>query len=392
MPRLRIALLVGLLSLTACTTSVPGMPSQPPPAGGTFTTVLDSYDLITGFAPDVVGGRDVAALPGGGFVALFALLNSGASGGGSLLVTLAEDDGDLRPTDSWLLPWLRSPAHVHPTADGGVVVAGARSEDAGGGFGVATLAPGADAPQEVRLERAVPLPASGGFHTALSADGRTLFAALPPADDDASRLLAIGLDAGTVLERGPQVETAPRAFVGGLTARPDGGVTAVLSRAEPRTDQLRPAVLLTYDAGLRPTTPPVELTPGRPSIPTDVALTGDGTPVVLVIDDPGATYTPRLITVHDDVVSGVDVAGDGADEPADLVVDGSGEVAHAGTPSSVDPAAVLTFDVASGATLSEVSPCPAASRFDELAVSTRTGHMLALGLCDYHPTAVLLGR
>jgi hypothetical protein len=357
MPRVRrtAAALAVVLAAAACTSDGDVGPSQRSgPDGG--PVLLGTVDLDA-----AVGGDarllDLAAPPGGDPVALLSdgdtrgwLVQVGSGGDGPMATTLLQ------------LPAVGDDAELTVLADGSFLVA---STSPTAGYQLLTVRPDGQATVTalgVRPERAA---------TALSPDGRTLFAALTLPDAGPAQLLAVDVTSGVVSRTAPVV---PEGTVTALATRPDGGLAALV-------DSGGRALITTYGADLRPVGEPLDLAPDAPvGIPAAVDVTADGTVVATAHVDDGRRLG-RLVTVVDGAVATsaeLDGVGDSA---LDVVVSPDGGTAWVPQADLSFPAELLTIDLASGERVSAVSLCAGAAVLGDVAPLDGDAGVVATGSC-----------
>ena len=321
MPRVRrtVAVLAVVLAAAACTGDGDADPARRSGSDG-GPALLGTVDLDA-----AVGGDarllDLAAPPGGDPVALLGdggtrgwLVRVGSGGDGPTATTLLQ------------LPAVGDDAELTVRPDGQATVT--------------TLG--------VRPERAA---------TALSADGRTLYAALTLPDAGPAQLLAVDLAAGVVSRTAPVV---PGGTVTALATRPDGGLAALV-------DSGGRALLTTYGADLRPVGEPVDLAPDAPvGVPADVDVTADGT-VVATLHASDGRELGRLVTVVDGAVAtSVELDGVG-DSALAVAVSPDGGTAWVPQADLSFPAQLVTVDLATGERVSAVSLCDGAAVLGDVA-------------------------
>jgi hypothetical protein len=208
--------------------------------------------------------------------------------------------------------------------------------------------------------------------TALSADGRTLHAALSLPDLGPAQLLAVDLAAGVV---GTTAPVAPEGTVTDLATRPDGGLAALVETADGR------AVLAAFGADLRPDGEPVDLAPDAPvGAPADLEVTADGTVVATVHVSAGRDLG-RLVTVVDGAVAGW-VQLDGVrDSALDVVVSPDGGSAWVPQADRSAPAGLVTVDLARGEQVATVSLCAGAAVLGDAAPFGEDAGLVVTGSC-----------
>ena len=343
MPRVRrtVAVLAVVLAAAACTGDGDTDPAgRSGPDGG--PALLGTVDLDA-----AVGGDarllDLAASPGGDPV---ALLGDGGTRG--WLVRVGEGGDGPKATTLLQLPAVGDDAELPALADGAFLVANTSPTT---GYQLLTARPDGQATVTtlgVRPERAA---------TALSADGRTLYAALTLPDAGPAQLLAVDLAAGVVSRTAPVV---PGGTVTALATRPDGGLAALV-------DSGGRALLTTYGADLRPVGEPVDLAPDAPvGVPADVDVTADGT-VVATLHASDGRELGRLVTVVDGAVAtSVELDGVG-DSALAVAVSPDGGTAWVPQADLSFPAQLVTVDLATGERVSAVSLCDGAAVLGDVA-------------------------
>jgi hypothetical protein len=357
MPRVRRAAAALAVVLTAACTGEGD--AGPSPRTGTdgAPTLLGTVDLDA-----AVGGDarllDLAAAPGDDPVALLGdggtrawLVEVGPGEDGPTATTMLElpvvgDDAELSvlPGGSFLV------AHTSPIA----------------GYQLLTVPRDGQATVTalgLRPDRAA---------TALSPDGRTLYAALTLTDLGPAQLLTIDLAAGVVTMTAPVV---PDGTVPALATRPDGGVAALVESEDGR------ALLTAYDADLRPVGEPVDLAPDAPvGTPAGLDVTADGT-VVATLHVSDGSELGRLVTVADGAVAGsIELDGVG-DSALEVVVSPDGGSAWVPQADLSYPAELVTVDLASGERVSSVSLCAGAAVLGDVAPFGADAGLVATGSC-----------
>jgi hypothetical protein len=358
MPRVRraAAALAVVLTAAACTGEGNAGPS---PRTGTdgAPTLLGTVDLDA-----AVGGDarllDVAGAPGDDPVALL-----GDGGTRAWLVEVAP--GEEGPTATALLelPVVGDDAELSVLPGGSFLVAHTSPT-----AGYQLLSVPRDGQATVTALGLRPDRAA----TALSPDGRTLYAALSLPAPGPAQLLAVDLAAGVVTMTAPVV---PDGTVPALATRPDGGVAALVESEDRR------AVLTAYDADLRPVGEPVDLAPDDPvGIPADLVVTADGT-VVATLHVSEGRESGLLVTVVDGAVA-TSVPLDGVGDSAlDVLVSPDNTAAWVQQADLSYPAELVTVDLATGAPFSRVSLCDGAGVLGGVAPIGADGGILATGSC-----------
>ena len=357
MPRVRrtVAVLAVVLAAAACTGDGDADPARRSGSDG-GPALLGTVDLDA-----AVGGDarllDLAAPPGGDPVALLGdggtrgwLVRVGSGGNGPTATTLLE------------LPAVGDDAELTVLADGSFLVANTSPTT---GYQLLTVRPDGQATVTtlgVRPERAA---------TALSPDGRTLYAALTLPDAGPAQLLAVDLAAGVVSRTAPVV---PGGTVTALATRPDGGLAALV-------DSGGRALLTTYGADLRPVGEPVDLAPEAPvGVPADVDVTADGT-VVATLHASDGRELGRLVTVVDGAVAtSVELDGVG-DSALAVAVSPDGGTAWVPQADLSFPAQLVTVDLATGERVSAVSLCDGAAVLGDVAPLGGDAGIVATGSC-----------
>jgi hypothetical protein len=345
-----------VLTAAACTGEGNAGPS---PRTGTdgAPTLLGTVDLDA-----AVGGDarllDVAAAPGDDPVALL-----GDGGTRAWLVEVAP--GEEGPTATALLelPVVGDDAELSVLPGGSFLVAHTSPT---AGYQLLTVPRDGQATVTalgLRPDRAA---------TALSPDGRTLYAALSLPAPGPTQLLAVDLSAGVVTMTAPVV---PDGTVPALATRPDGGVAALVESEDRR------AVLTAYDADLRPVGEPVDLAPDDPvGVPADLDVTADGT-VVATLHVSAGRESGLLVTVVDGAVA-TSVPLDGVGDSAlDVLVSPDSTSAWVQQADLSYPAELVTVDLATGAPFSRVSLCDGAGVLGDVAPIGADGGILATGSC-----------
>ena len=359
MPRVRrtAAALTVVLAVAACTSDGDGdgLPQRTGTDGG--PALLGTVDLDA-----AVGGDarllDLAAAPGGDPV---ALLGDGGTRGWLVEVSSGEDGPTATPLLE--LPAVGDDAELTVLADGSFLVANTSPT---AGYQLLTVPPDGRATATalgLRPDRAA---------TALSPDGRTLYAALTLTDLGPAQLLAVDLAAGTVTMTAPVV---PEGTVTALAPRPDGGPAALVETEDGR------ALLTSYDADLRPVGEPLDLVPDAPvGTPADLDVTADGTVVATVYVSDGRELG-RLVSVVDGAVtSSVELDGVG-DSALDVVVSPDGRSAWVPQADLSFPAELVTVDLASGERVATVALCAGAAVLGDVAPIGGDAGLVATGSC-----------
>jgi hypothetical protein len=357
MPRVRrtVAVLAAVLTVAACTGNGSPGPSQRTGGDG-VPALLGTVDLDA-----AVGGGarllDLAAAPGGDPVALLGdggtrgwLVRVGSSGDGPTATTLLE------------LPAVGDDAELTVLADGSFLVADTSPTT---GYQLLTVRPDGQATVTtlgLRPERAA---------TALSADGRTLLAALTLPDAGPAQLLAVDLASGVVSRTAPVV---PEGTVTALATRPDGGLAALV-------DSGGRALLAAYGPDLRPVGEPVDLAPDAPvGVPADVDVTADGTVVATAHVSDGRDLG-RLVTVVDGAVATSAVLEGVGDSALAVVVSPDGGTAWVPQADLSFPAELVMIDLASGERRATVSLCAGAAVLGDVAPLDGDAGIVATGSC-----------
>jgi hypothetical protein len=301
---------------------------------------------------------DLAPDPGGNPVALL-----GDDGTRGWLVEVGPGDDGPVATALLEVPAVGDDAELTVLPDGSFLVA---STSPATGYQLLTVPP--EGPARVialgqRPDRAA---------TALSADGRMLYAALALTGLGPGQLYAVDLGAGVVHRSAPVV---PVGTVTALTSRPDGTLAALVETEDGR------ALLAGYDADLRAVGEPLDLAPDAPvGVPADLAVTADGTVVATVYVSEGRELG-RLVSVVDGAVTGsVELDGVG-DSALDVLVSPDGASAWVPQADLSFPAELVTVDLASGARVTAVSLCGGAGVLGDVAPVGRDGGLVATGSC-----------
>ncbi|SET21429.1 hypothetical protein [Geodermatophilus poikilotrophus] len=358
MPRVRrtAAALAVVLTAAACTGEGDAGPS-PRTGGDGAPALLGTVDLDA-----AVGGDarllDLAAVPGDGPVALL-----GDGGTRAWLVEVAP--GEEGPTATALLelPDVGDDAALSVLPDGSFLVAHTNPT---AGYQLLTVPRDGQATVTalgLRPDRAA---------TALSPDGRTLYAALSLPAPAPAQLLAVDVAAGVVTMTAPVV---PGGTVPALATRPDGGVAALVETEDGR------AVLTAYDGDLRPVGEPVDLAPDAPvGTPAGLDVTADGT-VVATLHVSDGRELGRLVTVADGAVTdSIELDGVG-DSALEVVVSPDGGSAWVPQADLSYPAELVTVDLASGERVSAVSLCAGAAVLGDVAPFGADAGLVATGSC-----------
>ncbi len=357
------AVLLGAALLTAgCSSAVAGTPE--PRSAGPLTEVLATVQADAGVEGHV-RLADVAATPGGGFVALLTG-DVGANHRGVLAELVPGDDG-LTVGAVVEGAAFADIGEVHVAPDGTVVAlapvlpedrrtdtgAAVREQD----LALAVLAPGTEETELVRIAADPALGTPDLGTGVLSADGATLYASLRYRDhgEPVERLAEVDVATGEVRATGElQVPTPGHATVTDLVLHPDGGLAALVSTDRDAEGEVDGTVLVRYDAGLRPLGEPVELAEERESNGYALQVLADGTVVVSLLAGELDTGEGRLVTVRDGaVVSTAVLPGIGTD----LAVEPGGEHVYLAQGRPGSPTTVVTVDAGTGETVAEVTLC-----------------------------------
>ncbi len=374
------ALIGSAVLLAGCSSAVAGTAGAADPA----PALLGSVDLAE--VDDELGVHDVAATPGGSFVALMtgSVLGVTDSPGGALVELVPGEDGLTVGTVTPAAPYVGGGlgSAVHVAGDGtlvavGSVLSGDGSDEDQWDVALSVLAPGAE---EVRVVPVAADPVHGTPDTStsvLSADGRTLYAALHWDGADGDRLAAIDVATGAVLATAEVQVTSP----GGvspdeLALRPDGGVVALVQATREAGGRESGVLVAEYDAGLALVGQPVEVVPDRPrSNGHALAVLDDGTAVVSVSSGGG---DHRLVTVRDGAVQESHalpgIAGD-------LAVAPGGQQVRVNVNLAEEVVGVATVDLATGEVSDEVELCAEEGSPADVALSADGAAVVALASC-----------
>ncbi len=394
MPRARTALLAAaIVAATAgCSTAVAGTGSPTPldrvDGAGPFTRDAGALDVSAVLGEDYYA-LDLAAAPDGTAV---ALLGEGAlpDGDGTVVADLVATDGGPELGDTVLLPHLDDDATLHVGPDGTAVVLGGLEEEDGYPLVLATVAPGA---REAEVRDFEPMPAWGSPRvaaTALSPDGRTLFATLHYAGAEAPGNQLVAVDVATAqVTDSTIVDLAARGgndagyatYAYELAASRDGGVTLHASVDRDAEGDTNDVVLVRYDADLEPTGDPLPLLPD-----VDVSITrsvlplpGGGT-LAVAVDGIHDSPRARLFVVRDgaieqvielDELLGVAVA------PDDVAVDPNGRHVLVPYETPDGRAGVATVDLATGEVAGDVTLCEDGG-VDQVALTSGTSAVVSV--------------
>ncbi|WNV74141.1 hypothetical protein [Geodermatophilus sp. DSM 44513] len=372
MPRARrtAAVLAVVLAAAACTGGGDEdgpLPRSGPDGGPALQGVVDLDAAVEGD----VRLFDLAADPGGDPV---ALLGDGTRG---WLVGVGPGDDGPAATALLEVPAVGDDAELTVLPDGSFLIAGT---DPTTGYQLLTVPP--DGPPTVTALGQRPDRAT----TALSPDGRTLYAALTLLAPGPAQLLAVDLAAGVVRTTAPVV---PAGTVTALTPRPDGTLAALVETGDGR------ALLAGYDEKLRPVGEPLDLAPDAPvGVPADLDVTTDGTVVASLYVSAGRE-TGRLVTVVDGEVTGsVELEGVG-DSALDVLVSPDGGSALVPQADLLFPAELVVIDLVSGERAAAVSLCGGAGVLGDVAPVGRDGGLVVTGSCidgdGPQATAFLIG-
>ena len=357
MPRVRrtAAALAVVLTAAACTGEGDAGPS---PRTGTdgAPALLGTVDLDAAVSGDA-RLLDLAAVPGDDPVALL-----GDGGTRAWLVEVAPGEDGPTATTMLELPVVGDDAELSVLPGGSFLVAHTSPI---AGYQLLTVPRDGQATVTalgLRPDRAA---------TALSPDGRTLYAALTLTDLGPAQLLAVDLAAGVVSRTAPVV---PEGTVTALATRPDGGLAALV-------DSGGRALLTTYGADLRPVGEPLDLAPDAPvGIPAGLDVTADGT-VVATLHVSAGRGLGRLVTVVDGAVAdSVELDGVG-DSALEVVVSPDGGSAWVPQADLSYPAELVTVDLASGQRVSAVSLCAGAAVLGDVAPFGADAGLVATGSC-----------
>lgn len=259
-----------------------GPPPDAPPSAGPLTRVVGSVDL-TPATPGVFAREEAAvATPDGGALVLMSPADR------SLPQSLVTVSAGFTLGGSIPLPRLRDVWALHALPDGAVAVTGLLAD----GYGVEFADPATGQVRTTVLAPSGSRPDSEDGRSALSPDGATLYlmVSVVAGDDVREQLFAVDTASGKVLTRrdlAADVAAASRFPVGrqlgGLVARPGGGVTLVFDASPTDVAEKRIPTLLPYDAELVPAGAPVRATGLAEGAETQsVAGAPDGTVFLLV--------------------------------------------------------------------------------------------------------------
>lgn len=250
---------------TGASTGLPaydGPPDDAPPSAGPSLTLRAAVDL-TPATPHVFARAQAAVgAPDGG---AYVVLTPADVDLPQRLVTVGGPDQGYAITGAVPMPRVADVWGMHVLADGDVVVVGDLAEVSG--YGASIVDPVSGTARTVAV-----VPASDGT---MSADGRSallgsrlyLFVTVETGAGQLERLAVADLTSDRVLavrDLAAEVSTASRFPIsrqmGGLVARPDGGVTLAFDASPTDVPQARIPTLLRFDARLEPLGEPVRAT------------------------------------------------------------------------------------------------------------------------------------
>jgi hypothetical protein len=186
------------------------------------------------------------------------------------------------------LPRVEDVWGLHLLADGPVVVTGRLAHE---GYGQRVVDPATGAVRTTVVVPAQDGEVSAVGRSALLAGSATLYLLASVEDDDGTRdlLAAVDLASGRVVadrDLGEDVAVASRypmgGQLGGLVARPGGGVTVVFDASPTEVAEDRIPTVLTYDADLDPVGEPVRVTDLAEGAETQAVASGADGAVFLV--------------------------------------------------------------------------------------------------------------
>jgi hypothetical protein len=186
------------------------------------------------------------------------------------------------------LPRVEDVWGLHLLADGPVVVTGRLAHE---GYGQRVVDPATGAVRTTVVVPAQDGEVSAVGRSALLAGSATLYLLASVEDDDGTRdlLAAVDLASGRVVadrDLGEDVAAASRypmgGQLGGLVARPGGGVTVVFDASPTEVAEDRIPTVLTYDADLEPVGEPVRVTDLAEGAETQAVASGADGAVFLV--------------------------------------------------------------------------------------------------------------
>lgn len=268
---------------TKASTGLPeyeGPPGDAPASLGPLTTLRAAVDL-TPATPGVFARTvAVAAAADGG---AFAVLDPIDRELPAQLVTVGPD---LRVTRTVPIPSVLELWGMHELADGRVVIGGLLSTAKG--YGIVVVDPVTGRSASTAAAPFVPSTINGG--AALSGDTMFLFIGGAGRYGTDEQLVAIDARRGLLVARRDLTRDVAAASLapigrqfGGLLARPGGGVTMVFDASPTEAFDDRIPTLLSYDATLTLTAPPVRVTDLSEGAETQAAaVTPEGTVFLLV--------------------------------------------------------------------------------------------------------------
>ncbi|MGY1702623.1 hypothetical protein [Geodermatophilus sp. SYSU D00766] len=321
------ALLVTAVLAAGCSSDVAGEAA--------LTDVLGRVDLA--------GLADVAALPGGSFVAL-------RTGDDGALVELVPGDVGLTVgRETGIASY--AGGEVLVAGDGTVVALGPIVAGDERDVVLTVLRPGAEQAEVVPVAADPDLGTPDDATGVLSPDGRTLYASLAWDTAAGSRLATVDVATGAVTaSAGLQVDVVLPPVADVLALRPDGGVAALVHG---RADGV---ALAEYDAELQLVGEPVGLADDLPEATgtgTALQVLADGT-VLAAVALTGDRGDAELVTVRDGEVQERWAAPGHA---AGIVVDADERLVYLTYTGREHGAAVAAVDLASGAVVADIVLC-----------------------------------
>ena len=250
---------------TGASTGLPaydGPPDDAPPSAGPSLTLRAAVDLTAATPPVFARAQAAVGAPDGGAYVVLTPSNPELP---QRLVTVGGADQGYAITGAVPMPRVADVWGMHVLEDGDVVVVGDLADVSG--YGASVVDPVSGTARTV-----VVVPASDGT---MSADGRSallgsrlyLFVTVETGAGQLERLAVADLTSGRVLavrDLAAEVSTASRFPIsrqmGGLVARPDGGVTLAFDASPTDVPQARIPTLLRFDARLEPVGEPVRAT------------------------------------------------------------------------------------------------------------------------------------
>jgi hypothetical protein len=250
---------------TGASTGLPayaGPPDDAPPSDGPSLTLRAAVDLTPATPRVFARAQEAVGAPDGG---AYVVLTPSDVDLPQRLVTIGGPDEGYAITGSVPMPRVADVWGMHVLADGDVVVVGDLADVSG--YGASIVDPASGAARTIAV-----VTASDGT---MSADGRSallgtrlyLFVSVETGAGLLERLAVADLGSDRVLavrDVAAEVADASRFPIsrqmGGLVARPGGGVTLAFDASPTEVPQARIPTLLTYDARLEPVGEPVRAT------------------------------------------------------------------------------------------------------------------------------------